>query len=134
MSVLKIRRALESGLNAITPALSTAWQNDAFVPVTGTPWQRVDILYTEPDNIEFGNVFRQDGFMQVSLFYPLKVGTATAETRAELIRSTFKRGNTYTNSGVDVIVDKTPEITQGRRDDDWWNVNVRIRFFAHITA
>ena len=134
MSVLNIRRALEGALNAITPTLSTAWQNDSFTPVTGSPWQMADILYAEPDNVEFGDMFRQDGFLQVSLFYPLKTGAAAAETRAELIRTTFKRGNSYTNGGIDVIIDKTPEITPGRRDDDWWHVNVRIRFFAHITA
>ena len=134
MSVLNIRRALEGALNAITPTLSTAWQNDSFTPVTGAPWQRADILYAAPDNVEFGDMFRQDGFMQVSLFYPLKAGTAAAETRAQLIRSTFRKGNSYTDDGITVRVEKTPEITSGRRDDDWWNVNIKIRFFAHITA
>jgi hypothetical protein len=40
MSLIAIRAALESALNGMSPALSTNWENTAFVPVQGTPYQR----------------------------------------------------------------------------------------------
>lgn len=134
MSVNAIRIALETGLNSITPALATAWENAKFTPTEGTPYQRVSLLFAEPDNIEYGSVFRQNGIMQVSLFYPLLTGTSTASTRAELLRSTFKRGNTYTSGSVKVNISNTPAIKQGRVDGDRWMIPVDIRFFSHITA
>ncbi len=134
MSVAKIRQALENGVNAITPALETAWENVEYTPVNGTPYQRVFLLTARPDNIEYGPVYRQEGILQVNLFYPLKVGTTTAVTRAELIQTTFKRGTTFVKDTVKVVIDKTPHIKQGRRDDDRWMIPIDISFYAHLTT
>lgn len=134
MSIVSIRQALESAVDGITPALATAWENDEYTPVTGTPYQRVYLLPVDPENIEYGDVYRENGILQINLFYPLKAGTATAATRAELIRSTFKRGNSYSKDGISVVINKTPKIKQGRRIDDRWMIPVDINFFAHVTT
>lgn len=132
MSAVKIRAALEVALNAMSPALSTAWENAAFVPVPGTPYQQVNVLFASPDNIEFGRTHRESGFMQVKLMYPLQVGTSAAAARAELIRSTFYRGASFTSSGVTVVVERTPEISPGSVDGDRYAIPVKVRFFANI--
>ena len=132
MSVVKIRAALETAVNAMTPALSTAFENAAFVPVAGTPYQQVNILFATPDNTEYGSHYRELGYMQIRLMYPQAVGTSVVAARAELIRSTFYRGATFVSSGVSVIVEKTPEVSPGSVDGDRWAVPVKVRFFANL--
>lgn len=134
MSVVKIRAALEATLDAMSPALSTARENVAFSPVAGTPFQYVNILFSTPDNSEFGSNYIEQGYMQVTLKYPLQTGSGAAAARAELIRSTFKRGNSFASGGVTTTIERTPEIGAGMPDGDRWSVVCKIRFSAQITA
>jgi len=135
MSIASVRTALETKLNAISPALATAWQNVGYTPVTGTPYQACYLMPATPDNPTLGDGFyREQGILQVSLFYPLQAGPQTAETRASLIRATFKRGTAMTSGSVKVLIDRTPEIGQGRVDDDRWMIPVKIRWSAGIIA
>lgn len=131
MSAVKIKAALETALNGMT-ALSTVMENTAFAPVAGTPYQQVNILFAEPENVEYGRTHRELGYMQIKLMYPLQAGSVTAITRAELIRSTFYRGASFTASGVTVIIERTPEIGAGSVEGDRWAIPVKIRFFANI--
>jgi hypothetical protein len=132
MSAVLIRSALEVALAAMSPALATAYENAPYAPVVGTPYQRVTMLLAQPANDEFGPVYREDGFLQVDLAYPLDTGPAAATTRAELIRSTFTRGASFTASGVTVHINRTPEIMPGRVEEDRFVIPVRIPFYAHI--
>lgn len=132
MSAVLCRRALEVELAAMIPAVATAYENAPFTPVAGTPYQRVTVLLAEPANLEMSADHTEQGFMQVDLKYPLGGGPAAASTRAELIRSTFYRGASFTASGVTVHIERTPEIMPGRVEEDRYVVPVRIRFYAHI--
>jgi hypothetical protein len=135
MSLAAVRTALETKLNVITPALATSWENVPYTPVTGTPYQACFLMPSTPDNPTLGDgYYREQGLLQVSLFYPLQAGPQTAEIRAELIRTTFKRGTAMTSGSVKVLVDRTPEIGQGRVDDDRWMIHVKIRWSAGIIA
>ena len=135
MSITFVRTALEAKLNAMTPTLATAWQNVGYTPVTGTPYQACFLMPATPSNPTVGDGFyREQGILQISLFYPLLTGAQAAEARAQLIRTAFKRGTTMTSGSVSVIVDTTPEIGQGRADDDRWHVPVRVRWSAGIIA
>ena len=133
MSLASVRIALESKLNAMTPALSTAWENVPFTPVSGTPYQAAYLLPATPANPTMGDgYYREHGIFQITLMYPIQAGTLTAATRAELIRSTFKRGTTLISGTVSVIIERTPEIGQGRVDGDRWALPVKIRWYAGI--
>ena len=133
MSALKIKAALEIALASITPALITVFENADYVPVTGTPYQRVNIMSIEPENPTFGDNFRRErGIFQVSLMYPLNAGAGTAITQAELIRQKFYRGATFVNAGVTVTIERTPEVSAGYVDVDRWRVPVKVRFYANI--
>ena len=130
-----IRAALESKLATITPAISTAYENVTFTPVTGTAYQACYTMPAEPYNGTLGDGFyREQGIFQVSLFYPQGVGPNTAETRAGLIRAAFKRGTVLTSGSVKVQINDTPYIGQGRADGDRWMVVVRVRWSAGILA
>lgn len=132
MSLAAVRIALETALTSITPAIDTAWQNVSFTPVVGQPYQRVYLLTAEPDNVEIGPGYTEQGIMQVSLCYPLGIGPQDATKRAEQIRATFKRGASFTASGVTVHIDRTPEISPAQIEEDRFVLPVRIRFFAHV--
>lgn len=132
MSVAAIRAALESALAAVTPTIATAWENAEFTPTPGTPYQRVYVLFAEPANTEISRSYMEQGFMQVSLAYPLNGGPGPAAARAELLRSIFYRGRSLLAAGVTTTIERTPEIAPGQFDGDRYVVPVRIRFFAHI--
>lgn len=135
MSTVKVKAALEMALDAMVPALATAWPNVAFTPPidSSTPWQRADVLFAAPEDLEIGSTYhREQGVFLVTLSYPLQTGTGAAQTRAELLRGTFFRGATFTNAGVVVTIEQTPEIPAGFADGDRWVVPVKVRFFANI--
>ena len=133
MSLIAVRIALETKLATITPALSTAYENVPFTPVTGTAYQAAYLLPATPANPTMGDgYYREQGIFQVTLMYPLQAGPKTAADRAELIRTAFKRGTTLTSGTVSVIIDRTPEIGQGRVDGDRWALPVKIRWYAGI--
>lgn len=134
MSVVSIRTALETALNAMSPALSTAWENVEFDPVSGTAYQRVAVLFATPSNTENTASHVEQGFMQVTLCYPLGTGSAAAAARAELIRTTFPRRTTVTSGGINTTIHRTPEIMPAYVDKDRFCIPVRVPFFAQITG
>lgn len=134
MSQVAIRKALEIALNAMTPALPTAWENVTFQPPDpALPFQRVFILFAEPDDAELGSANHTErGIFQINLLYPLQAGDKDARARAELIKSTFARANSFSNSGISTIIERTPEASGGMVDGDRWLVPVKCRFFAFV--
>jgi hypothetical protein len=133
MSIVSIRAALQTKLNAMTPALGTAWENTPYTPVEGTPYQAAYVMPASPENPTMGDgFFRMVGIFQINLYYPLQAGTATAEARAELIKSTFERGTSMTSGSVTVVVNRTPGISQGRVDGNRWMTPIKIRWYADI--
>ena len=133
MSQLEIRRALEGALNAMTPALATAWENDVFTPPVPTvAYQQAYILFATPDNPESGTGYRELGYMQVTLRYPLQGGVAAVATRAAAIRAAFIKNTSFTSAGVVTTISKTPAIGNGVVDGDRWSVPVKIPFHANI--
>ena len=133
MSQVAIRAALETQLNTLTPAIETAYEDTAFVPPAPTvAWQQVRVLFATPDNPEAGAGYRELGYMQVDLKYPLQVGTAAVTARAALVRALFPKNLSLTKSGFVVTVSKTPEVGNGVPDGDHWSVPIKIPFFANI--
>ena len=133
MSQSTIRAALELALASLAPAIDTAWQNVPYTPVTGRPYQAAYLLPAEPNNHSMGDGSRQEsGIFQVSLMYPPGQGTSAAGARAEMIRDLFHRGAGFTKGDLTVQIERTPEIADGREDDDRWMVPVKIRWFCNL--
>ena len=132
MSLAGIRTALETALNAITPPLATAWENGSYKPIAGVPYQAVTLLPAEPNNIEIGPGYVEQGIFQSNLFYPKDTGSAAAVARAEAIRAAFPFGASFSAGGTTVNIIATPEIGPARPEDDRFMVPVRTRFSAHI--
>lgn len=133
MSLVSFRAALETALAAMLPALATAWENVSFTPPSpAVAYQAAYLLPAPPDNLEYGKAHFEQAIFQVSLFYPLQDGSGAAAARAEMLRTLFHRGASFTSSGVTVTVDKTPEVSQGTVDGDRWFLPVKVRVSAYI--
>lgn len=142
MSLALVRRALETTLAAISPALPTAWENVApentsgaeTAPAASTAYQAAFLLPAPPANPEIGPGYIEQGIFQVSLFYPLGNGSADATARAALIRAAFPFASTHAASGVTVLITQTPEVGPARIEDEQYFLPVRIRFQSHIAG
>lgn len=132
MSLVNIRKALEKRLAAMTPALSTAYENAPYSPTVGTPYQRAFLLPVGTNTLSFCGDFWDQGIFQINLTYPKDTGTAAAYARADLIRAQFADKTVMTETSVRVVVRGTPDIAQGFVADDRFVVPVSIRFYAEL--
>lgn len=135
MSQVAIRAALEQALEAITPALSTAWENVAFSPpAASVSYQRAVVMFAEPANTECGRSHQEQGVFKVTLMYPIQLGDAAARARSALVMAAFYRGRTVTSAGVTVTITKTPYVKGGTVDGDRWAVPIDITFKSGYIA
>jgi hypothetical protein len=133
MSQIKIRNALENTLAAIAPAIDIVHENESYDPIAERPYAECYVMFAIPNNPTLGDGFYQElGILQVNLKYPAEVGTLAAATQAALIRAAFKRGASFTDSGITVQIDKTPEIPGGIVEEGRWKVILRAPFHADI--
>lgn len=124
-----------SGSGGTVLANLIAWENTAFVPTPRVPYMMVNLMPAQPDNPMLGDGFyREIGIYQIALIYPVQIGSAAIMTRAELIRSTFPRGASFSNSGIVVNIDRTPEIRTPEIFNESYRLAVRIRYRADIFA
>lgn len=133
MSDALIQAALEKRLQAMAPAISTAFENVTFQPVAGQPFQRVNFMPAEPASESIGcKLVEHSGLFQVSLRYPAGGGRGAAQVRAEAVRSQFKSPMTLTEGAVNVHINKPARISAGYQDGDRWVVPVTISWHAYI--
>lgn len=133
MGTEAIRAGLEVKLDNVDPKLPTAWENSNFKTGDGSAWQDVWLMLARPENPTMGDGFyRQRGYLQVNLKYPLNTGPADAQKRANLLRDTFYRGLSLTTGTITTTVEETPEIGRGSNEGDRYVVPVFIRFYANV--
>lgn len=132
MSIVAIRKAIETALSTITPVIETAYENDRFTPTVNVPYQYVSFPGFFPDSPEITKSHRLIGFCQIDLFYPLLTTTKLINERAELIKDKFKKASTFTSGTINVNITNTPEVLTGRNEGDRWKVSVRIDYSAWV--
>lgn len=132
MSLVSITQALETALNSITPVIETAWENVDFTPTTGVEYQMVSIISESENPTQGSDFYREVGFMQVDLMYPVGHGSLPSKQRFELIRDTFFRGASFEKDSVTVHISKTPEMPHTINEDDRYRSVVRVEFFANV--
>lgn len=133
MSVVTIRAILETALNGMAPSIATAFENVTFQPpAADVPYQAVFVLFATPDNPETGSGYRELGYMQVTLKYPIQAGSGDTAARAIAVRNLFNKNTSFTNSGVVLTISKTPSIGNGVVDEDRWAVPIKIPFHANF--
>jgi hypothetical protein len=125
---------VSNGTGGTVIAELIAWENMYFPTAANrVPYQKINLLPATPENPTMGDGFyREVGIFQITLVYPLQLGTGDAFTRAELIRQTFPRGSSFSNGGVTVNIIKTPEIRPAMIDDEAYQLPVRVSYYADI--
>jgi hypothetical protein len=134
MSLTAIRAALEQAVESITPSIATAWENVEYRPIEGVPYQRVYIIYADPNNQEYGKNYQEIGMLSINLYYPSKTGANALEQRIELIRQKFARGATFTSGGISVVMNRTPAVGPSFSEDGRYMRNISARFYVNITT
>lgn len=130
--MITIRSILETALQSVDPTMQTAYENVSFKPTVGVPYQAPFIITARPQNPTIGdNFYREVGYMQVNIYYPLGEGSLAITTKAEQIRNTFKRGATFTKNGITVVITGTPELRFVTEKDSYVAI-LKIYFFSDI--
>lgn len=133
MTIPNIRNALEQALASIDPAIDIVHENTEYEPVPDRPYCEAYLLVAEPGNPTLGEAFHfEQGILQINLQYPPLVGTLNCALRAEEIRALFRRGAAFTDGGVTVQIDRTPEVGRGEQVEGRWMQIVRIRWHADV--
>lgn len=134
-----IRQALETHLSQIANPLPTQWQNVAFTPTNGVPYQMAHIMFAEPDDytISRADKYLEQGFLQITLKYPTNQGVTVLEDKARELRKHFKRGTILTNDDdllevIDVEIGKTPTIKQLGVEGDRYLVAVTVYWYCKL--
>ena len=111
---MSIRTLLEQKLSTIMPPIGTMYENlpsSYYTPISGTPYQSVNMIYAEPEDLAITNdMIKDSGIMQINLYYPIGSGSKAVEDRAKLIRSAFTNGLNLTDDTVTVKISKTPSV------------------------
>lgn len=135
MSHQLIQAALEKKLAAISPALSTAYENVPFTPVQGTPYQRINLLpNATQDRAISADVRECVGLFQVSLCYPVGSGRGAAQARADAIDAAFKPVQRLTEGVLKVEITRSAQVAAGFVDGDRWIVPVTVEYRAFIVS
>ncbi len=132
MSLVKIRSILESAIVANTPiGVETAYENTAYVPKATTPYQALYLITAKPMNARIGDSsYREQGFMQITLRYPLGSGSGEIANHVDNLREAFKRGTVLSNN-LDIIINQTPEVRFVTESDRYTAV-IKIYFYCDI--
>ncbi len=110
MAIIEIKRASERRLNALAPAVQTAWEGVSFNPPDGL-YQRVQFTIQSPDDPVLGTGFHRERMtMQVFVVGAANKGTSEVINRAELIRNHFAKGLTMQEGNVKIHVLATPQV------------------------
>lgn len=133
MSILSVRKGLESRLAAMPDVLPTAPENFNYKPVSGQPYQATYLQPLEPENPTFGNgLYRERGFFRIRLMFPAEQGVGPSYAYAEKIRQWFPRGTTINSDGLDIIIRATPSVSAGSIVSDRYMTNVDIDYFLNV--
>lgn len=122
-----------AGSGGVVAANLTSFQNAIYQPVSGVPYQEVHMVPFKPHEPTQGaGFYREHGLFQVTLVYPLGVGTGALLARAEMIRSSFRRGSSFESGGVTVQIPETPELGNLDGSEDSVRLPVKIYYSANI--
>ena len=135
MSYVDVKKAIEKKLATLSGVIATAREGMSYTPVVGTPYQRINILKADPEDLTMGRKMQRiSGIAQITLFYPAPVATGTTlpDAMAESIKTHFKPVQTLTEGSTKVFIADSATIATGFADGDRWVVPVSVPFYANL--
>ena len=110
MAIKEIKKVMETHLLSITPSVPTGFEGVDFNPPAGM-YQFCQLVVRSPEDPTLGKgYYRERAQFQMFVSIPQGKGTGEALSRAELIRSNFQKGTTFTENGVVISILETPHI------------------------
>jgi hypothetical protein len=109
--ILNIKKAVERKLSQVAGSVPTAHEGVEFVPPVNAMYQRTQLVFKDPDDPSFPIGYHRENLQFQIFICDIKgKGTATALTRAELLRTTFHKGWSTTEGNVLIRSLETPKI------------------------
>lgn len=128
----KIWQALKAKVATIS-GYDFDWPQSEFTP-SDAPYLEVRHLpnYSNRLTIENSGQSQYKGILQLSLMYPitLKHSGEVMLEKAGLIKAQFTQGTLLSFQGVNVEIEKQPDIAQPFREDGFWRYPITIRYFS----
>jgi len=127
--MLRIRQALEKAVLAVAPAIDTAFENIAFNPRAGEPYQQLHFLPAKPEAAVIDDSISEVlGVFQITLRYPAGKGVKDVLERAKLYEKAFKVGVKLEN---EVFITAPTSVNILGVDGDRYGVAVSIYFKSY---
>lgn len=127
--MLRIRQALEKAVLAVAPAIDTAFENIAFNPRAGEPYQQLHFLPAKPEAAVIDDSISEVlGVFQITLRYPAGEGVKNVLERARLYEKAFKVGVKLEN---EVFITAPTSVNILGVDGDRYGVAVSIYFKSY---
>ena len=127
---LDISAALDTKLNTFAAANSVpvAWENLDYKPVVGTLFIRPTLLPSDsqPTGLSYVSAIDHLGLYQIDILSPIDKGKGQAITMADLLVTSFARGELAYNGKIVTI--KSASRGSGSRDSAWFIVSVTITY------
>jgi hypothetical protein len=131
----KIWLALRARTEALTlsPVHVIAWPNEPFTPpsASGTlsPYLAVRHLPNQPERLTINRArHRFTGILQIDAMYPIGIAEVYAREIAGLIAEHFPADLLMPYDGINVRVERQPDVSQGFLQDTMWRTPVSIRY------
>ena len=130
--IVNAKRAAERRLGTLSPAVPIAYEGVSFTP-PATMYLRCQFTVNPPDDPVIGDrYYRERIVFQVFVVDVANKGTATALSKAEDIRQLFKKGLTMVESGTNIYVLDTPQVSGTVVAQDRLVVPVLINLVAEV--
>ena len=115
-------RAIENVLLVNWTATDIDFDNVSTVPSRGSEFIRLQIEWADAQRVSIGGKDRGYGFILVSIFTEVNIGTTTADSYADMIR------DLYSNKSIGPVVCMSAVTQRVGQMDEWYQLNVRIPF------
>jgi hypothetical protein len=133
MSYAVVRKLLEAALLAQSPTYPTSWENVPFSPTMGTAWQRATLMPGRTLDPTLGDGFmREVGVYQIDIYCAPDKGPAEAVARVEALRTWFKRGTSFVEGNVRVLVAGSPYLAPSMPDASWFRLTLSVPYLADV--
>jgi hypothetical protein len=93
--------------------------------------QRDSLGFAEPDELD--DDATMEGLLQVSVYWPARVGLVKPSLVAGQVASWFRPGTRLDGGGFSVYVDRRPDVTSAMQESDVVQIPVTVRWRATRT-
>ena len=131
MSQKEIKVALDKAIGLLSGDIQTEYENIAFTPTAGTPYQQLHFLPAPSTSIEIsGEASIHRGIYQITLKYPVNKGVNPPLDKAESIIKAFPKSRVLVENDT-VVICESPTYRKLGVDGDRYIYAVSIEYKSY---